>query len=72
MDRSRPSETPMVANGEYPFRPCQNGDEILGPKVPYLSATIGAHKYLANGTRLDIASTVSLLARHNTTPTKRL
>ena len=30
-----------------PFRPLEEGEEILGPEVPYLSA-IGALLYLAN------------------------
>ena len=36
-----------------PFRPCANGEELLGPEVPYLS-TIGALMYLANYTQLTI------------------
>ena len=37
-----------------PFRPCEKGEELLGPEVPYLSA-ISALMYLVNCTRLDIA-----------------
>ncbi|KAF3651837.1 Cysteine proteinase inhibitor 6 [Capsicum annuum] len=38
------------------FRPLEEGEEILGPEVPYLSA-ISALIYLANATRLDITFT---------------
>jgi hypothetical protein len=53
-----------------PFRPLDEGEEALGPQVPYLSA-IRALMYLANSTRPDIAFAVNLLARHNAAPTKR-
>jgi hypothetical protein len=51
------------------FRPRDDGEELLGPEVPYLSA-IGALMYLANSTRPDIAFAANLLARHSATPTK--
>jgi hypothetical protein len=51
-----------------PFRPKQEGEEVLGAEYPYLSA-IGALMYLANNTRPDIAFTVSCLARHSASPT---
>ena len=53
-----------------PFRPREEGEEILGPKIPYLSA-IGALMYLANNTWPDIAFAVNLLARYSAAPTKR-
>ncbi|KAK4404314.1 Secreted RxLR effector protein [Sesamum angolense] len=53
-----------------PFRPPAHNDEILRSEVPYLSA-IGALMYLANNTRPDIAFSIILLARYNSTPTKR-
>jgi hypothetical protein len=53
-----------------PFRPRDDGEDILGPKYPYLSE-IGALMYLANNTRPDIAFAVNLLARHSASPTKR-
>ena len=53
-----------------PFRPCGKGEELLGPKVPYLSV-IGALMYLANCTRPDIAFSVNLLAKYSSSPTRR-
>ena len=52
------------------FQPREENEEILGPKVPYLTA-IGALMYLANNTRPNIAFSVNLLARHSSTPTRR-
>jgi hypothetical protein len=58
MDKSYPTKTPMVVRSidieKDPFRPPDEGEEILGPQVPYLSA-IGALMYLANSTQPDIA-----------------
>ena len=58
MDKSYPSKTPMVVRSldieKDPFRPRDDGEEVLGPEVPYLSA-IGVLMYLANCTRPDIA-----------------
>lgn len=51
------------------FHPQEN-DELLDPKVPYLSA-IRALMYLANNTHPDIAFAVSLLARFSSSPTRR-
>ena len=74
MDKSYPSKTPMVVRSldveKDPFRPRDDGEEVLGPEVPYLSA-VGALMYLANCTRPDIAFAVNLLARHSAVPTKR-
>ena len=50
------------------FEPQEDDEEILGPRVPYLSA-IGALMYLANYTRPDIAFAVNLLARYGSAPT---
>ena len=64
MDKSYPSKTPMVVRSldmeKDPFRPRDDDEEILGPKVPYLSVAL---MYLANCTIPDIAFAVSLLAR---------
>ncbi|KAL0325286.1 UNVERIFIED_CONTAM: Retrovirus-related Pol polyprotein from transposon TNT 1-94 [Sesamum radiatum] len=74
MNNAHPLSTPMVVRSldvnKDSFRPPTHNDEILGPKVPYLSA-IGALMYLANNTRPDIAFSVNLLARYSSTPTKR-
>jgi len=72
MDKSYPSKTPMVVRSlemeKDQFRPQEEGEEILGPEVPYLSA-IGSLMYLANSTRPGIAFAVNLLARHSAQPT---
>jgi len=74
IDKAYPSKTPMVIQSLGlnidPLRPQDEAEEILGPHVPYLSAT-GALMYLANSTRPDIAFAVNLLARHHVAPTKR-
>ena len=58
MDKAYPSKTPMVVRSlglnTDPFRPQDEGEEILGPHAPYLSA-IGSLMYLANSTRPNIA-----------------
>ena len=74
MNKSYPSKTPMIVRSldmkKDQFRPRDDGEELLGPEVPYLSA-IGALMYLANSTWLDIVFAVNLLARHSAAPTKR-
>ena len=52
------------------FHHCEKNEELLGPEVPYLSAN-GALMYLVNCTRPNIAFSVNLLARYNSTPTRR-
>jgi hypothetical protein len=73
MDKAHPTKTPMIVRSldlnKDSFRPHDEGEGILGPEVPYLSA-IGVLMYLANSTRPDIAFAVNLLARHNAIPTK--
>ena len=74
MDKAHPLSSPMVVRSlnvkNDPFRPCENGEELLGPEVPYLSA-ICALMYLANCTRPNIAFSVNLLARYSSAPTRR-
>ena len=53
-----------------PFRPHDNDEELVGSKIPYLSA-IGALMYLASNSRLDISFSVNLLARFSSSPTRR-
>jgi hypothetical protein len=49
-----------------PFRPKQEGEEVLRAEYTYISA-IGALMYLVNNTRPDIAFTVNCLVRHSAT-----
>jgi hypothetical protein len=74
MENAHPLSTPMVVRSLYvkkdQFRPQENDEEILGPKVSYLSA-IGALMYLANCTQPDIAFSINLLSRYSSAPTRR-
>ena len=74
MDKTHPLSSPMVVRSldvkKDPFRPCEKGEELLGPEIPYLSA-IGALMYLANCTRPDIAFSINLLIRYSSAPTRR-
>ena len=71
MDKTHPVSSPMVVRSvdvkNDPFRPCE---KLLGPEVPYLSV-IGALMYLANFTHLEIAFSVNLFVRYNSSPTQR-
>ena len=53
-----------------PFRPCEKGKKLFGPKIPYLSVII-AFMYLSNCTQSNIVFSVNLLARYNSAPTQR-
>jgi hypothetical protein len=53
-----------------PFRPKEEGEEVLKQEYPYLSV-IGALIYLANNTRPDIVFAVNCLVRHSAVPTMR-
>jgi hypothetical protein len=74
IDKSYSTKIPMVVRSidieKGPFRPSDEGEEVLGPQVPYLSV-VGALMYLANSTSPVIAFVVNLLARHSAKPTKR-
>ncbi|KAL3514200.1 hypothetical protein ACH5RR_026917 [Cinchona calisaya] len=74
MKKIHPLSTPMVVRSldvrKDPFGPRENDEQLLGPKVPYLSA-IGVLIYLANNTRHDITFVVNLLARFSSFPTRR-
>ena len=74
MDKSHSLCTLMVVRSldvdQDPFRPQEKDEELIGPEVPYLSV-IGALMYLANYTRPDITFAVNLLARDNSSPTRR-
>jgi hypothetical protein len=73
-EKAYPAKTPMIGRSLHidqdPYRPKEEGDEVLGVEYPYLSA-IRALMYLANSTRPDIAFAVNLLARYSAEPTKR-
>ena len=64
MEKSHPLSTPMVVRSldveNDPFRLREEGEELLGPEVLYLSA-IGALMYLANNTRPDISFSVNII-----------
>ena len=68
MDKAHPLSSPMVVRSldvkNDPFHPCEKGEELLGPKVPYLRV-IDALMYLANYTCPDIAFSVNLLAKYS-------
>jgi len=75
MDKANPLSTPMVVSSlnvkTDPFRPHEENEEILDPKVPpYLSA-IGGFMYLANCTRPDISFAINILARFSLFLTQR-
>ncbi|KAM1331936.1 hypothetical protein ACFX2H_044039 [Malus domestica] len=74
MDKAYPLSTPMVVHSvdikKDPFRPKENDEIVLSPKVPYLSV-IGALLYLAQCTKPCIALSVNLLARYSSAPTIR-
>jgi hypothetical protein len=71
MDKAYPLRTRMIIRvlqkDTDPFRPKQEGEEVLGAEYLYLSA-IGALMYLENNTRSDIEFTINFLARHNASP----
>jgi hypothetical protein len=72
MDKAFSATTPMIVHAlekdKDPFKPREEGEEVLGQEYPYLSA-ISALMYLANNTKPDIALTVNYLARHSAAPT---
>ncbi|XP_047270308.1 secreted RxLR effector protein 161-like [Capsicum annuum] len=74
MDKAYPLSTPMVVRSldvsKDSFQPIEEGEEILSPKVPYLS-TVSALMYLVNAKRPDIAFSVNLLVRYSSSPTQR-
>ena len=66
MDKSHPLCSPMIVCSldvkNDPFRPCEKGEKLFCPKVPYLSV-IGTLMYLDNYTQSHIAFSFNLLAR---------
>ena len=74
MEKSHSLCTPMIVKSldvdKDPFRLQEKDEELLGPEVLYLMA-VGTLVYLANYTRPNISFVVNLLARYNSSPTKR-
>ena len=74
MDKTNPLSTPMIVRllnvKNDSFRPRKDNEEVLGPEVLYLSV-IGALMYLTNCTRLNIVFAANLLARFNSSSTRR-
>ncbi|KAM0981038.1 hypothetical protein ACFX2A_014411 [Malus domestica] len=73
-DKAKPSSTPMVVRSldveRDHFDRKEDNEEILEPKIPYLSA-IGALLYLAQCTGPYTSFVVNLLARYSNAPTRR-
>ena len=74
MDKTHPLSSSMIVRSldvkNDPFCPCENGEELLGPQVPYLIA-IDVLMYLANCTRLNVVFSINLLTRYSSAPTQR-
>ena len=74
MDKLHPLSYPMVVRSldlkKDSFYHCAKGEELLSPKVPYLSV-IGAFMCLTNYTRPDIVFSVNLLAMYSFAQTQR-
>jgi hypothetical protein len=74
MDKAYSARTPMIVRAlekdTDPFRPKEEGEDVLKQEYTYLSV-IGALMYLTNNTRPDIAFAVNYLARHSAAPTIR-
>jgi hypothetical protein len=74
MDKAYSARTPMIVRAlekdTDPFRPKEEGEDVLKQEYTYLSV-IGALMYLTNNTRPDIAFAVNYLARHRAAPTIR-
>ena len=74
MDRAHIFSSPMVIHSldmkNDSFHPCENGEELCGPEVPYFK-TIGTLMYLTNYIRADIVFLVNLLAMYNSAQTIR-
>ncbi|XP_068306654.1 secreted RxLR effector protein 161-like [Pyrus communis] len=74
-DKVKPLSTLMVVQiqnaKQDPFCLNEDQEEILEPKVPYLSKIGAALLYLAQCTRHDISFAVNFLARYSNAPTRR-
>ena len=74
MNKAHPLSSPMVVRSldvkNDSFCPYEKGEELLGPKVPYLSV-IDSLMYLANCTHPVVAFFFNLLAKYSFAPTQR-
>jgi hypothetical protein len=74
MDKAYLLRTPMIVRAlekdTDPFRPKQEGEDVLGAEYIYLSV-IGALMYLANNTKPGIVFAVNCIARHSAATTMR-
>jgi hypothetical protein len=74
MDKAYSARIPMVVHAlekdTDPFRPKEEGEEVLEQEYSYLSV-IGALMYLANNTKPDIAFAVNCLVRYSAVSTMR-
>ena len=74
MDKAHPLSTLMVVRSlnikKDPYCSIEENEEVLGPKLPYLSV-VRALIHLTQCTRPDISLSVNLLARHIFAPTQR-
>ena len=74
MNEAHPLSSPMVVCSLYvkndQFNPCEKGDELFSPEVPYLNV-ISELMYFTNCTRLDIVFSINLLARYSSTSIQR-
>ena len=73
MDKAHPLSSPMIVYSldvkNDRFRPCENGEKLLGLEVPF--SANGALMYLADCTQPDIVFSVNLLARYSSSQTQR-
>ena len=74
LDKTTSLSTPMVNRSldidKNPFRPCEDSEEILGPRVPYMSVVVN-FSILQIFSRSDIAFATNLLARYSSASTRR-
>jgi hypothetical protein len=69
LEEAKEKAAPMAPGVDYSDY-SEEGDKPLEPSVPYAEC-IGALLYIANCTRPDLSTSVSLLARHMSRPSQR-
>ena len=74
MDKAHPLSSPIVVCSldvkNNPFFPCENGEKLLGAKVPYLSV-VNALMYLANYTSPYIVFFYQFISKYSFALTQR-